>query len=187
MSSPKASDMRALKRLGRYLVGRTRYVIRYERQRRVKGISTQVDTDHAGCLRTRTSTSGGELKLGNHVVKTWAHTQSVIALSSGEAEYYGMVKGASYSLGTRSLASDLGISSDQMSIEIFTDSSAARGIASRRGLGKVRLAAVCQLWLQDKVNDGETQVSKTKGTDNQADVLTKHVTASVLEKSILKV
>ena len=27
MISPKASDMRALKRLGRYLVGRTRYVI----------------------------------------------------------------------------------------------------------------------------------------------------------------
>ena len=97
MSSPKASDMRALKSFGRYLVGRTRYVIRYNRQRRVQGISTQVDTDHAGCLRTRKSTSVGVLKLGNHVIKTWAHTQSVIALSSGEAEYYGMVKGASYS------------------------------------------------------------------------------------------
>ena len=70
-----------------------------------------------------------------------------------EAEYYGMVKGASYSLGMRSLASDLVIKSDQMTIEMFTDSSAARGIASRRGLGKVRHIAVCQLWLQDKVNE----------------------------------
>ena len=31
MSSSKASDMRAVRRLGRYLVGRTRYGIRYER------------------------------------------------------------------------------------------------------------------------------------------------------------
>ena len=101
MSSPTGTSMKALKRLGRYLVGRTRYVIQYKRQGRVKGINTQVDTDHAGCLRTRKSTSGGVLKLGNHVIKTWSHTQSVIALSSGEAEYYGMVKGASYALGMK--------------------------------------------------------------------------------------
>ena len=72
--------------------------MQYKRQGRVKGINTQVDTDHAGCLRTRKSTSGGVLKLGSHVIRTWSHTQSVIALSSGEAEYYGMVKGAPYSL-----------------------------------------------------------------------------------------
>ena len=70
--------------------------------------------------------------MGNRVIKAWAHTQSVIALSSGEAEYFGMVKGASYSLGLRSLASDLGIDSDQASIERCADSSAAAGIASIR-------------------------------------------------------
>ena len=119
-----------------------------------------------------------------HVVKTWAQTQSVFALLSGEAEYYGMVKGASYFLGIRSLASDLGMEWGQPAIEIFTDSSAARGIAIRRGLGKVRHIAVCQLWLQDKVNEGEIRVSKMKGTDNQSDILTKHVTASTLERHL---
>ena len=112
------------------------YVIQYKRQGRVKGINTQVDTDHAGCLRTRKSTSGGVLKLGSHVIRTWSHTQSVIALSSGEAEYYGMVKGAPYSLRMRPMASDLGIEWDNPPIEFFTGSSAAKGIASRRGLGK---------------------------------------------------
>ena len=118
--------------------------------------------------------------MGNHVINTWAHTQSVVALSSGEAEYYG-VKVASYSVGMRSLVPDLGISSDHRTIEILTESSSARGIANRRGLGNVRHIAVCQLLLQDKVSEGEIQVSKTKGTDNQADILTKHVTASILE------
>ena len=73
-------------------------------------------------------------------------------MSSGEAEYYGMVKGASYSLGIKSMASDLGIRWDPASVDMFTDWSAAKGIASRRGLGKVRHIAVCQVWLRDKVN-----------------------------------
>ena len=81
------------------------------------------------------------------------------------------------------MASDLGIEWGSPSIELSTDSSAAKGIASRRGLGKVRHIAVCQLWLQDKVHDGEMQVSKAKGIDNQADILTKHVVAPALEKA----
>ena len=49
---------------------------------------------------------------------------------------------------------------------------------------KVRHIAVCQLWLQVKVYDGEMQVSKVKGIDKQADILTKHVVASTLERHL---
>ena len=73
--------------------------------------------------------------LGTHAIKTWSTTQSVIALSSGEAEYYGMVKGASVGLGTRELIRDLGVN---LRTKVNTDASAAIGIASRKGLGKVR-------------------------------------------------
>ena len=73
--------------------------ISYERQRKPGMVEVQVDTDYAGCLKTRKSTSGGILEFGKHVINTWSHTQAVIALSSGEVEYYGMLKGASYGLG----------------------------------------------------------------------------------------
>ena len=43
---------------------------------------------------------------------------------------------------------DLGVN---MSITILTDASAAKGIASRRGLGKVRHIEVNQLWVQERV------------------------------------
>ena len=60
-------------------------------------------------------------------------------------------------------------------------SSAAKGIASRKGLGKVRRIDVNQMWLQDNVHEGIIIiVSKIAGTHNQADILTKHVTAKVL-------
>ena len=98
--------MKALKRMARYLVGRARYVVKCERQHNLGVIEVQVDIDHAGCLNMRKSTSGGVLKSGNSVINSWSHAQAVIALSSGEADYYGIVKGASYSRGIRSLAPD---------------------------------------------------------------------------------
>ena len=57
VSKPTTIDVKALKRLARYLVGKTRYAIKFERQGKVGKIDSQVDTDCAGCLRTRKSAS----------------------------------------------------------------------------------------------------------------------------------
>ncbi len=38
------------------------------------------------------------------------HPERVIALSSGEAEYYGVVRGASEAMGTQSILKDMGVS-----------------------------------------------------------------------------
>ena len=62
-----------------------------------------------------------------------------------------------------------------MRIRVSTDASAAKGIASRRGLGKVRHIEVNQLWVQDKVANGEIEIRKVDGKVNIADALTKHV------------
>ena len=66
--------------------------------------------------------------MGGDVVKSWAKTQGSIALSSGEAEYYAMVKGAAEALGLRSLLEDLGV---KAWIRLAVDSSAAKSMASR--------------------------------------------------------
>ena len=105
-------------------------------------IQTYVDTDFAGCLETRRSTSGGCITYRMHQVKHWSSTQKVTALSSGEAELYGVVKGASEALGLQSIVVDLGIDT---SLHVRTDSSAAVGICTRTGIGKVRHLATGQL------------------------------------------
>ena len=64
---------------------------------------------------------------------------------------------------------------------MYTDSSTAKGIASRKGLGKVRHIEVNQLWIQDKVSSGTIALTKVAGTDNHVDTLTKHASARVLE------
>ena len=69
--------------------------------------------------------------LGHHLIKAWSATQASIALSFGEAEYYGVVRGTGIALGIRALYSDIGLS-------VWTDSTAALGIGGRQGLGKLR-------------------------------------------------
>ena len=106
-------------------------------------------------------------------------TQETIALSSGESEFYGIVKAATIGLGVNGLMMDLGLS---VELRVNTDSSAAKSIASRRGCGKVRRLEVRELWLQDRAAKGELQVKKVRGEDNLADILTKHVGREILDK-----
>jgi len=122
------------------------------------------------------------ITIGDHVIKSWSNTQSVIALSSGEAEYYGMVKGASMALGVRSMLADMGVN---LQIRLRTDAAAAKGICTRRGLGKVRHIEVNQLWLQEKVNSGEIQVMKVRGEGNLADGLAKALDGPGTKKHVV--
>ena len=110
--------------------------------------------------------------IGRATIKNWSSTQAIIALSSGEAEFYGIVKGASVGLGCVAMCRDLGFN---MKLEVYTDASAAKGIASRRGLGKTRHIAVHYLWIQGRIRLGDFCLYKCKGTENPADLLTKHL------------
>ena len=180
MSAPSEEDWVSLKRLGRYLAGAPRMSAAYPWQSSMKHISVWCDSDWAGCLKTRRSTTGGVLYLGSHVVKTWSVTQANVALSSGEAEYTAAVKGCSQALGFRSILADLG--RQDMPIECNTDSTAALGIMKRTGLGKVRHLAVHLLWLQEHVRNKDIKANKVDGTKNQADMLTKHIGRALIDR-----
>ena len=70
------------------------------------------DSDWAGCVKTRKSTSGGVMMLGGGVLRTWSSTQSTIAQSSGEAEYCVMVRAGVEGLGMKALMQDVGWSAN---------------------------------------------------------------------------
>ena len=91
--------------------------------------------DWARETSTRKPKSGGAVQLGEHLLKTWSSTQSVVALSSGEPELYAIVKAATDAMGILSLLADLGLG---CRLRMFTDSTAGKAIVSRRGLGRVR-------------------------------------------------
>ena len=110
--------------------------------------------------------------IGQHCIRTWSSTQPSVTLSSGEAEYYGLVKAAGAGLGHQALMADLEV---QLPVRAWTDSSAALGIATRSGLGKIRHLETHTLWLQEKVRTGAITVKKVRGEVNPADLFTKHL------------
>ena len=109
---------------------------------------------------------------GGHLLKHWSSTQQTVALSSGEAELKGIVKGAAEGIGMQNIAKDLSIHYD---IHLYTDSSAAMGMVARKGMGKVRHIEVSELWIQDAVRNKVLTVNKVKGDDNPSDILTKYI------------
>ena len=76
---------------------------------------------------------------------------------------------------------DLGI---HVSVTLFTDSSAARGIIHRAGLGKMRHLETGYLWLQAAVKAKRLQIRKVLGTDNPADLFTKHLSSADMWKHL---
>ncbi len=126
-----------------YLAGSPRLVYEYLWQSAGADIQVFADTDYAGCVATRRSTSGVCMMRGTHLIKHWSSTQRTVTLSSGEAELLGIVRGCSEALGLQSLAGDLGI---KAGISVCGDSSAAIGTCRRAGTVKARPLAVGQLW-----------------------------------------
>ncbi len=107
---------------------------------------------------------------GSHCLMTYSQTQEKIALSSGELEFYGIVKAATMGIGIKSMFKGLGL---EVEVQVNMDSSAARSISSRKVSGRVRLVEVRELWAQGKVLSGELSIIKVRGEDNVADGLTK--------------
>ena len=180
MSKPRRADWQALRRIARYLKHQPRLVYQYPGQEESE-ITVFVDSDFAGCLETRRSTSGGCMMLGRHLVKHWSSTQKKTALSSGEAELSGVLKGSSEGLGLQSVLHDLGLQRD---LVVRTDASAALGICRRHGLGKVRHLAVGQLWAQERLKAGDFRLFKHPGDLNPGDLLTKHVQRELVLRHI---
>ena len=111
MSAPTQHSWIKMKRVLRYLKGAPRAVLRYEAvldQAMPKSLVVWSDSDFAGCVKSRISTSAGVIMFGMH---TWKRStnHAVISLSSAEAEYYALVKAGSVGLGLQAIAGEMRI------------------------------------------------------------------------------
>ena len=103
--------------------------------------------------------------------------QAVIALSSGEAEYYGLVRATSQMLGLQSILPDWGWKSNA---HVWMDATTGIATESRRGLGRVKHIDTVFLWVQTMVTEGEISLGKTPTKEMLADFVTKHADAATM-------
>ena len=109
--------------------------------------------------------------LGKHCMNHWPSTQTSISLSSGEAGSAGVIRGAGQGLGYQALLSDVGV---ELPLRLWTGSSAAVGICSGQGLGKLRHLDTHTLWVQQAVRTGRIDLRKVAGEVDPTDLFTKH-------------
>ena len=184
MAKPTVGDVVRLKRILRYLKGSPRVVNRFIWQDPQSVIAGYSDSDWAGCVKTRKSTSGGFLMIGCHMITHWSSTQSIIALSSAEAELNALIKLASEALGIQNTLKEHG---QIYKIVALTDSSASDGMLHREGCGKVKHLETRQLWLQGHVAEKKVEVKKIPREINCSDCLTHHWTNKDCEKHFKRV
>ena len=108
---------------------------------------------------------------GKHMIKLLSSTQGVESLSTGESEWYGLVRTASVGIGMINMAADMKWSTK---LRLAGDATAASGIANRRGAGRVRHIETRTLWLQRHITERRIISEREPGVSNPADLGTKH-------------
>ena len=166
MKDPREFHWEELKRVGRYLKGAPAGRLLFEAQTLPGELTVYCDADHAGDVETRKSRSGMAIMWGGHLLKHGSAVQSTIALSSGESEYYAMLRAASHSLGVRSMLEDWSYGME-LKIVIKCGSSAARGIAARQGLGKLRHVDVRYVLLAAAAGAPRPPEDRVRGHEGQ--------------------
>ena len=88
---------------------------------------------------------------GRHWLDCSVAKQTVVALSSGASEFYGIVRAAAVGIQSHQLLCQLGV---PLHLDILCDSSAAREICTRSGSGKVRHLTIKEQWMQEALRKG---------------------------------
>ena len=106
---------------------------------------------------TRKSRSGMAVMWRAHLFKHGSAVQSTIALSSGESEYYALLRAKARVLGIKAMPNDwrYGV---EFEIRMHCDS----GMSARQGLGKTRQTDMRFLWQQQAVQEGPLKFRQVK-------------------------
>ena len=136
------------------------------------------DSDWAGDRPTRNSVSSWVNMLDGFLFSAGARTQSVTAQSSCEAEYIAAIAATSEAKYIQALFLAC---VQHVNIHLHSDSSGSIGVASRRGVQRLRHLDVRFLWLQAETASKDIRINKVPGPENVADANTKSADKRSLE------
>ena len=109
MKIPKANHWMAAKHVLRYVKGTSDYGLLYSQSSNPK-LSEFTDSDWAGSVDDKKSTSGYVFSLGSGTVTWTSKKQQAVSLSSTEAEYRGIVKVGCEAVWLRRMLGDMQMS-----------------------------------------------------------------------------
>ena len=139
------------------------------------------DSNFASDRATRKSLSSGQIYVDGALVFSFVRSQKVVTTSSGEAELVALTQTVGEAILVRKAVAFLqGVRPEDVNLVARTDSSVARAIASRNGVGRVKHLATSCLWLQGWVARKELRIAAVPTEVNPADLGTKVLAAKRL-------
>ena len=170
MKEPYDGSMAKLHRLARYLQGTKDYGVWLPKEGEIDKLVIHSDTDWANCKKTRKSCACATFNVGNCLLFSYSRSLQMLCLSSGEAEFNGGVAACSEGLFMKEVLAPAGFPVD---MEVYLDSSAARGLFQRQGVGRIRHLEVKSLWVQEALQRKLFSLHAVNTQDNLADFGTK--------------
>lgn len=181
ISAPKVKHQSILKGVARYLCDKLECAWLFDYQKMPDQITVLTDADWATNPENRRSVDCVHIYFGKSLIESSSCTQQVVALSSGESEFYGLLRGAACALQIRELLKEMKL---DMTARVLTDSAAARGVVRRSGSGRVKHLEARWLWIQERVRSGDVVIDCVDTSLNTSDIGTKFLTKRRFEELI---
>ena len=168
-SDPGVAHWNAIKHLSRYTKGTMDYAITYFPDPSMTQLfTTYSDANHGGCKDTGRSTGAYIVKIGTGVVSWMSKHQSIVALSTTEAEYM-----AACEAGQEIVLQELGFPMTAPSVLYMDNQSAIQVAKHPEHHGWKKQLDLSCFWLRDVVDQGAISPTYVPTGDMTADLLTK--------------
>ncbi|CAA7036548.1 unnamed protein product [Microthlaspi erraticum] len=171
MSSPSRDHWTAVKWVLRYLRGASKAKLTFTKNERFR-VEGFCDSDYATDLDRRRSVTGFIFKVWGNTVSWRSNLQSVVALSTTEAEYMALTSATKEAIWLKGICEELGF--DAGAVMIHCDSQSALALAKNAvHHERTKHIATKFHFIRDIVADGIIKLYKIHTSRNPADFLTK--------------
>ncbi|XP_051118541.1 secreted RxLR effector protein 161-like [Andrographis paniculata] len=173
-SNPGVDHWKAAKKVIRYLQGTKDFMLMYK-QTDVLEMIGYSNSDYAGCIDTRKSTSGYVFMLAGGAISWRSAKQSIIATSTMEAEFVSYFEASSHGLWLKSFISELKVvDSISRLIKLYCDNSAAVFMAkNNKSVSRSKHIDIKYLALRERVKENKVVIEHVSTELMLADPLTK--------------
>ena len=183
-SNPGLAHWQAVKHVLRYLKGTVDHKLVYRPSDNPEPFITYSDADHGGNPDNGRSTGGYVVKIGNGAVSWSSKLQSLVALSTTEAEHISAVEAGKEILWLRQFMGELGYQISGPSLLRMDNQSAIAVSKNPEHHGKMKHLSLRLFWLRDAVQDGLIAPSFVSTQDMVADILTKALDRLKVQKFV---
>ena len=183
---PRPQHWKAAIRILRYLSGTKDYGLKMQSSGRSLqdewDIEMYVDADHANCPDTRRSRRGHLIFLNKNLVAFTSKMETRVAMSTPMAEYIALSEAAKDAIWMRNVLKGMGVRV-KVPIQIYEDNQTCQTLAVEpRAAKRTRHCDIRYHWIREHIQAGEIAVQWIPTTDMLADLMTKAVGRTLLER-----